>query len=539
MVVKGEGALRNYMKFGECLNFLLSALDISANRLAKAINVDSSLVNRWINGKRIPAYGTQYIESIAEYLAKNILNSFQMQTLNDLFLKIFSSNETIDDTKEKILKVLLETQGYSMECRKKERVKANRKQSKTIEDRLISNTFKSIKSITLSNEDRIILGIDNIFSVAIDLFETATRRNGDNNTIYITYYNNANTHLDQNSIYNINNILLEALNNGWSITLLLKLNIDVQEILKLMRFAKPLLASGRFFPYFLKEYDILAVGKELIIVPQIGVLFCFSTKPNFKINSAFYLKNKIAINIFEKYYLAFLRNYAQPLVKYYSIEDFTQYGYCLTETEEKIGDRYLYRCDFSTLTLPENLYFKLLKRKGLTNDEIKKDLKSYNKRLKSFQANIKNYIYYDIYQASSIDFLIKNKQYHLYSHTGTGLIDLDDQDIIEHLQNIINLLETYKNFNIAFMPNNINLDYILKKDIFFYLVKENQSVLLEVSEPSKSISKVRLSIKEPTMVKAFVEYSKEIWRQVAPVNKNKKEVISWLKKHINILKTKK
>jgi predicted transcriptional regulator len=43
--------LKTNMKFVNVLNALLSTLNISANRLSKAINVDSSLVNRRLMGR--------------------------------------------------------------------------------------------------------------------------------------------------------------------------------------------------------------------------------------------------------------------------------------------------------------------------------------------------------------------------------------------------------------------------------------------------------------------------------------------------------
>lgn len=91
----------SYIKFSECLTSLLSILDISANRLSKAINVDSSLVNRWVNGKRIPGYDSIHIQTIADYFAKNILNSIQAQRLNELFARVCGSHGSASNQKEK------------------------------------------------------------------------------------------------------------------------------------------------------------------------------------------------------------------------------------------------------------------------------------------------------------------------------------------------------------------------------------------------------------------------------------------------------
>ena len=107
------------IRFGECLNMLLSALNISNNRLSKSINVDSSLISRWLHEKRIPSYRTNYIENISEYLSQNILNSFQEQRLDEVINTLCENIDSKMSVKDKINKVLLEAQGYSLETKKK------------------------------------------------------------------------------------------------------------------------------------------------------------------------------------------------------------------------------------------------------------------------------------------------------------------------------------------------------------------------------------------------------------------------------------
>jgi len=96
--------LMKHLEFGECLDYLLKTLGISINRLAKAINVDNSLANRWVNGKRVPTYNSLYIEDITNFLADNIKNSIQINSINTLFLEMFGDNAQADTPKEKIKK---------------------------------------------------------------------------------------------------------------------------------------------------------------------------------------------------------------------------------------------------------------------------------------------------------------------------------------------------------------------------------------------------------------------------------------------------
>jgi hypothetical protein len=158
----------------------------------------------------------------------------------------------------------------------------------------------------------------------------------------------------------------------------------------------------------------------------------------------------------------------------------------------------------------------------------------YKRRLKAFLSNVQNYEYNDIYSSDSIMNLIKHRQIYFYSYSGIEKMNLEIQDVVEYLQNIINLLQTYENYNIAFISN--NKDEYIEGDNFCCVIKDRQSVLLEVFEPSENNTKVRLCIDEPMLVNAFNEYFKERWEYIAPINKDKKEIIAWLQGQLNLLK---
>lgn len=534
------------IKFGECLKFLLSTLDISINRLSKAINVDSSLVNRWIHGKRIPSYGTPYIDGISEYLSNNVYNTFQRQSINELFLNVCEDNELTYNIKEKIKKLLLESQGYSIVSKKKEGKESNNfsankeKTPKFIDknqyDIISENTTLNTDNIThfssLSKEDKIIFGSENVLAASISLLEAAAKKQcRDSNTIYVTYNNDRYLEsYPNNSLINWRNALLKAINNGWNVVTLLKLNNNTDRTIEFINLAKPLIQTGKFVTYYIKKYDSFATGEEVIIIPKIGVLSCFSNNLSSEVCSAFYLKNKAAVDVLKNHFINFIRTCALPLVKNYSDENNIDYYHCLAETEENIGNRFLYKYSFSVLTLPEALYEKLLKRKKLSNDEYLIEFQLYKRRLKAFHSNIHNYEYKDIYLADSIKDLIKHNQYYFYNSTGVELIHLETEDIIQYLQNIINLLKTYDNYSIAFIPQ--NTDGTVRSDTFYCVVKERQAVLLETV---KNVPEIRLSIEEPMLIKAFNDKFKEMWEHIAPVNKDKKEVIAWLQSEINIL----
>ncbi len=540
------------IKFGECLRSLLSILDISIVKLSKVINVDNSLVNRWVNEKRIPAYNTDYIEKISEYTSSCILNSFQIQYLDELFLKVCGDSKTEISPKEKIKRILLQSQGYSLECKKKilnenkTHLVCNKKVLKSIDNYQhyfkqndntninidLLNTQDSNFSINLSSEDKIVIGYKNVLAASISLLEDTSIKKCNNDVIYISFNDNMFIPSYYNNLISFRDAVLKAINNGWSVLFLLKLSNNITNIVNFIDFARPLINTGKFHPYYFKKYDLFSIYQEFTVISEAGTLLGLPNDLHSEIETAFYFRNKVAVNIFKDKFNSLIPKYTSVLVKYYKHNNLIDYSNFLTDQEDIIGNRILYKHDLSILLLPENIYIKLLQRKNLKNNEINTSLKFYKRRLKAFLSNIYNYKYTDIYHIDCINNLIKHRKLYLYLYNKVLLINLELEDVIEILKNIVTLLEKYDNYNIAFISQNSNI----ANSIFYCVVKERNSVMLETYECSKYIPEVRLSITEHTLVKAFEVYFDEILDQVVPMNKDKNEIINWMQYQINLLK---
>ncbi|PHV69748.1 hypothetical protein CS063_14230 [Sporanaerobium hydrogeniformans] len=400
----------------------------------------------------------------------------------------------------------------------------------------IDNTL--IPSVDFSSEDKLILGFESTFSRAITLLEVASKQKSKNNeTIYITYNNDLNIsdhHYKNLGLYR--DILFKVIANGWHILLLINLNKNVGKMIKFIHFILPLIVTGKFTIHYTYKYENTTLFDENIIVPNLGALSFISMNVSLKNSYAFYIQNPVAINILQKHFKEFISLHSKPLLNYYSNQKNINYGYYLVETEKNLGNRFLYKYSFSVLMLPIDLYTKLLQKKGLSPNIIQDILSFYHQRLDIFKANVTIYEYNDIYLVPSIHDLIRHQEFYLYDYMGLEKIHLEVQELIDFLENIIYLLRTFKNFNIAFIPP--DAENLIKNHDLFCLVKEGHSVLIETFEFSKIIPRMRLRIEEPTVVRAFEEYLKDIWDKIPPITKDKKQVISWLLRQIDSLKAK-
>lgn len=184
--------------------------------------------------------------------------------------------------------------------------------------------------------------------------------------------------------------------------------------------------------------------------------------------------------------------------------------------------------------LPENLYNKLLQSEKLKSDEINTSLEFYKKRSKAFLSNISNYKYTDIYHIDCINTLIKYRKISLYLYNKVEEINLKVEDVIKLLKNIVTLLNKYENYNIAFISQDFN--NTTQDPILYCMLKERSAVMVETYKYLKTTPEVRLSIEEPILVKAFEVYFNEILTQIAPMNKDKNEIIDWIQYQIDFLK---
>ena len=541
----------NNMTFGECLKCMLSALDVSMNRLAKSINVDNSLVNRWVHGERIPPYGSSYIENIAGYLSKNVHYAYQIKNLNELFIRqgLYPSNTS--NIEDRIKRVLSEAQGYSYECKKRilkdKRIKIK---GKTAEEKNYKAKFEgSIKTNTephifqmkttddifaLSSNDKVILGSDNINMLVLDLLDEAVRADWHKNKIiYMTYNNNVVRTDDE--IANIRNRFIRAIKNGWKIIILIKLDNDLCRILNFIKFAMPLIISGGLIIYYYNRYGLFDVEREAFVIPEIGAVSSFVyNNCNSELNTAFYLKSGSAVNVFKEYFEAMLKNDAHPLIRNFAVNEYTEYCRILTEADEAVGSRMSYKSNLNTLMLPEQIYIKLLKKYKLSDDVIGFAFKNYKKQCNSFKRNIRHYEYNEIYLMDSINSLIEGQEFYLYYYSGIQQIKLDIEDIIELLKNIIHNLETYKHYNISFINERAESLTAIKN--FSFVLKERKALFYENYRLKDNYPEVSVFVDEPLFVKAFEEYFRRTWEEnIAPVHKEKLEVIKLLQRHMDAL----
>ena len=520
------------LKYGKCLDLLLSALNISSNRLSKAINVDPSLISRWLHENRIPPYKSTYIKDIAEYLSQRILNSFQKERLIEIFSMMNIDFDENTDYKFAILNLLLEAQGNSIEGKKLDTNKSAKMFIKKPEIKIIHRKKVTASVISLSNEDSIIIGYENILSFAIFLIGTAIIQEYKNNIIYISVYMSGKNEFSSRDLVKYRKAFLRAIKSGWKIVFLFKLGNNLKKNVRFFNFIQPLIETGSFLPYFYKQYDNYTADKGMLVIEGTGALSCFNEALDSMEISAFYIKNNTGVSIFKSHFNQILKNHCKPLIRYYSIEENNLYLANLSWNKRILGKYYLFNSNFSMTTLPEPLYKKLLK-KVESQPNILTSLNNYAKNKNLFLNNIKHYEYFEIYELKSIDTLIHNKILTLETSNEIYTVELKVLDIINYFNHLINLLEHFENYKIAFIDHcPINFKTV---KIYSCIIIERQTAEINIINKNENMPRTCIFIDEPLIVKVFEEKFNNTWSQINPINRDKAEIVKFIKEKIIIL----
>lgn len=530
--------MKETVMFGKCLNELLTVKGWSAARLSREINLDPSYVRKWIKGERVPPIKSDYVEQIV-----NSLCSFNIKDVNNYkndFLSALDNLEidySIDgNIKDILFKVLTDCQIYSLKFDAPERIL----KSSSSEDDIINLLFKignSSKNTTsidytsginskeysipsyIKGRQQVLLAYTALLKAA-DKYSTPAS--------IITTFQSDNYFFDgYKELEEYYSSEIEALlNKGFTIYQLLRLNTNVSRSINIVK--KIIHHTGidkKFYPFYFEQYFTMYPACEILIAENIGALICFSSADAAYINAGFFYNDSFIVKDLFNYYFMMIEA-SKPLLEIKTSSD--DYFVENTELDKKNGDRLCVRSDLDMLTLPYELWEKYLNRTISSEIERNEHLKRILSCFNSFNENIKRYKFFNICSIQSIEYLLKNRAYpydNIYRQP-------EPEDIILHIENIIYMLKTYENFELALLNDN----QIELLPTVPWLVKGDYTVIIDMwdtnkNEDGKTTGKF-LTITEGTIAESFRKYYFDMWNKINPKYRYKDNVIDWFEEQL-------
>ncbi len=488
--------------FGECLFYLLELFKINGSKLAKGINIDQSLVYKWMRNERIPAYHSPYIELIVNYLTANMDNPYHEKNITEFLLREKAQSSDCFDMVLEIRNMLYEAQSYSLEQKRDASI-------------IKQETFKA-EIAGHAGMVTVIKGFNKVIRCAIMLLAKAPVHSDKDDTIFVTFNSNASLVRDKDSITRWKKALAGVLSKGWKVSFLVSLNDNVNRTLKILRALHAAFGSDRFNVYYKKVVGT-ASGSELIIVPQTGALVCFSTNNKDQPDSGFLFQSEDCREVLTGHFYQLLAS-AKPLFIKYPRQVPFEYQKLMVETEEHMGDRFVYNGGHAA-SVPYGLYKKYLQQCPGVKD-VPTSAYLQKRRLDAFNTQVKIFKFKDIWFKETIEKIVLERKYVSGHNHASSCYVLEKEDIVIHIENIIQMLRKYKNYEIAI----INQCEAVCDSC--WTVKSTSYVLVEGKSNNTDIN---LAATEQNIVAAYREFFLNLWNDIPHINKDKDRIITWLK----------
>ena len=523
----------NSMDFGTCLNQLLSLREWSASKLAKEINIDSSYLRKWVRCERVPSLKSNYTKQIAASIGFGLELSSKKAMYDDFLNYIRSISKDVDESKsleELIEELLISAQLFSLTLKPQICNNANKANEKKIINILANTEYSKhdLSSETLEKSfvkdlkdlPSYIEGRHGVTTAILSILQAALDNEiFNNNEIFITYQSREYC-FDGNALYYdvFKKIISELLQKDCQIHYLCRFSRNINRSLKLVsEIIEWAYYKGGFLPAFFTKYGITTPPSELIVAKGIGSLFCFAAENDEYVDRAFFYHEKEAIEAMYNYAIKMYKE-TTPLIKVLPTED--DYFKFVTSKDRQSGDFFAICYDLYSYTIPMNLWEKYLHRSLKSEAAIKPHMERIGERAHLFYEDVKKYKVRHVYRIEAINHLVKTASYFSGEHYQIPT----PPEVLEHLRNIICLLKTYENFEIALLSENQN-DVI---PYFQWEVKGANTVVMSTWNSKKEYELVNIAITEETVAGAFHDYFLDIWDRINPKYRDKAYVISWL-----------
>ena len=337
-----------------------------------------------------------------------------------------------------------------------------------------------------------------------------------------------------------------ALEKGWAVFHVIRLDDDLKRIQKLVRGILLLTGQkGRYTPLAFKQKYVMPVAESFLLVPSLhkGMIFYSCKDPGF-VGSTIYIEDEAQIRILTQHF-KLLKAETNPIFQTWNnYADVVSY---LKLADLAPGKRIVVLKRLSNIHRPKHWYSEETSwakahqvERDLDIDELRQSLNDRIFRRQSLETNALTHSTRYIYTNKCIDlYFQEGKEVYLPNYRATEQERLEQlftfKELLHHPHYEMALTEEdmYENLSIS---NNI-IQKVEFPDIIpdFCEVQENHLVLLHFSIEQGEMRRPKskwIVIEEPVIVKAFYQYISDIWLKTIPApRKDKFQIHRWLEEH--------
>lgn len=507
--------------FSEKLDIIMNMMDLSNIKLAKHLNVDSSLISRYRSGQRIPQKDSEILNSLCTYITEQVVSggyANQMANLTGLqvdsitkadgdfldYLSRWFMNNT-DDQSSIVMDHFLEIIGA---------ITFNRdfkKQDVNIQE--LMNTLKDTHNIYTGTEGfrRAILRF--LFKVSISKQPRTLKLYSDQKMDWLT----GDSQFTQKWMTLMATILLSKNN----IHIIHTIDRDLNQMLASIEKWMPLYMTGAVEAFYCKKTEDSNFSHTLFIAPGSSSIHSHIVSGSEEQGRYYYTEHQDDLKYIEEQYNALLHT-TKPLIKVYNEKNNASFYDNIEELSRKSGRTERILLSLNVAAISDQLLQKILIRNELEPKKIQ-DLLSTHKQYKQwFIQNIKSggvtdYIPITTFEALHDGNLPLVMPYFITERP----LYYTKQDQAEHIKEVCSCLKEYPNYHMVLLRD------VPNKSIQVSMKGDENVTVYKIANPSAAFW-----FGHPSMNHAFTEYYKQLEKKYGIPIADKNELISVLEKYL-------
>ncbi len=506
------------MNHTDKLSLLLRIFNCTNSKLARAINVDPSLVCKWHTGKRLLRPDSVYARDIMDYLLSEGLKQYQKELLAQILGIPGKEIECLSHTD---LKGILS--GWLFSDTGKNCVALNREAA-------VASGINAVAG-EADNPNNCEIGIVNIFRGKQGKREAISALIGKLGSVgecpELLIYDEENLEWlteDEDYLKNIYAISKHLVSLGCKINIVHNISRDPSEMMPLLKFWIPLYLTGNVKAYGCMKRPDNVHNKAIYIVRNSFIVMSVSTGISNSDSCILTSSEQTLVSVAENLFGSFLKK-CKPFTKIYKNKDIVDLHKSALDIDSKLGKHYILRSGLSILTMPLENYSNLLNASSLTEQEKMERLSIHAKRTENIWHNIKTNKYIEIIDTEYFDRFDQDRLliYRGYDIANKDACKCKHSDYIAHLKNTIHLLRTYDNYEIIPFRHSGNLSF---KNLCIE-AKEDSAITVSSSDDA-GYNPIAIRFNEDVMVNFISYYLDNIHQYVPEPMLDKKYVLKKL-----------
>lgn len=505
--------------FSEKLNVLMNMFSISNIRLARVLNVDSSLISRFRNGLRTPLKNSLLLACMCGYFYKIARQNELEQELSDLIgisvLKFASKDEFI---KSFIKWFSDENEQYNAGIMDSFLEKLDNLGVLKMPDLPPLNSI--VSADILQDQTMEYIGIDGMRRAVIRFLYNVVM--SDNPGILKLYSDQNMSWLsaDPGFLQKWAALMYTALLKKTPVKIIHNINRNLDEMLVGIEKWLPLYMSGMVEGFYRRSHSDPWFSHTLFVAPGTAAI-CASIATGTEGEGVYQYSDTKEKTAYYEHQMNALMESAKPLIRVFKKNRVSDYLFFTGELSKSQGLLKRLQASLSFATIPPDLLERMLIRSGIEKEEIDSLLAIHAGCVKQFERELKNGTITEYVVFPSDEDLFAGKVMLNLSDTFTEkTIFYTPDEYSDHIKHLIFLLEN-DHYNIVPLPESpyANIQIAVKEDAGAMVQKTDSPVTV-------------FWFSHPLMCKALSEYIDAIGQKGKLPMMSKKEFIKGLEKYM-------